>query len=67
MPPQLPFPIPLEDCLSVYREMLKSYPANKILVSGGSAGGSGLSNAAPLVLTFNWWCRRQNDPLASKD
>jgi epsilon-lactone hydrolase len=39
-PPDHPFPAPLDDCLSVYREMLKIYPASKILVEGGSAGGN---------------------------
>lgn len=37
--PENPFPLALEDAFSVYRELLKIYPANKIGVFGSSAGG----------------------------
>jgi acetyl esterase/lipase len=61
-PPDHPFPAPLDDCLAVYRELVRQYTAGKILVSGGSAGGnlaaalmlkahdSGLPRPAALVL-----------------
>lgn len=39
-PPDHPFPVPLDDCLSVYRELLKKHRANEVLVAGGSAGGN---------------------------
>lgn len=39
-PPDHPFPAPLDDCLTVYREILKRHAANKVLVAGGSAGGN---------------------------
>lgn len=40
MPPDHPFPVPLDDCLAVYRDMIKHYRPEKILVSGGSAGAN---------------------------
>ncbi|MCE7796741.1 alpha/beta hydrolase [Sphingobium sufflavum] len=40
MPPDHPFPVPLDDCLAVYRDMTKRYRPEKILVSGGSAGAN---------------------------
>jgi len=40
MPPAHPYPAALDDCLSGYRELLKSYAPKDILVSGGSAGGN---------------------------
>jgi monoterpene epsilon-lactone hydrolase len=40
MPPDYPYPTPLEDCLSVYRALLKVKPPEKIVVGGGSAGGN---------------------------
>jgi epsilon-lactone hydrolase len=39
--PEYPFPIPIEDCLSVYRALLaEGIPATKIVFSGDSAGGN---------------------------
>jgi monoterpene epsilon-lactone hydrolase len=40
MPPDHPFPAALDDCVTVYRELLKSYDAGKIVVAGASAGGN---------------------------
>lgn len=47
MPPDHPFPAPLDDCLAAYRDLLDHYPANEIFVSGNSAGGN---LAAALIL-----------------
>jgi prepilin-type processing-associated H-X9-DG protein len=40
IPPDHPYPAALEDCVAVYQDLLKSYPAEKIVVSGISAGGN---------------------------
>ena len=40
MPPDHPYPTPLDDCISVYRALLEVRPPEKILVGGGSAGGN---------------------------
>ena len=40
MPPSHPFPTPLDDCLAAYRALLEVRPADKIAVSGSSAGGN---------------------------
>jgi monoterpene epsilon-lactone hydrolase len=62
MPPGHPYPAGLDDCLDVYRAMLKEYGAKNILVSGESAGGNlaaalmhrikdaGLARPAALIL-----------------
>jgi monoterpene epsilon-lactone hydrolase len=47
MPPDHPFPAGLDDCVAVYRELLKSYDPKKIVVAGASAGGN-LSGAVAL-------------------
>jgi acetyl esterase/lipase len=47
MPPAHPYPAALDDCLAAYRAALDTLPAEKIIVSGGSAGGN---LAAALVL-----------------
>ena len=47
MPPDHPYPAALDDCLTVYRALLRSHAAERIVVSGGSAGGN---LAAALVL-----------------
>lgn len=39
MPPDFPYPAALDDALAVYRELLKSYPPEKIGVFGTSTGG----------------------------
>lgn len=39
MPPDFPYPAALDDALAVYRELLKTYPPEKIGVFGTSTGG----------------------------
>ena len=46
-PPEHPYPAGLDDCLAVYRELLKRYQPQNIIVGGLSAGGN---LAAALVL-----------------
>lgn len=40
MPPDHPFPTPLDDCLAVYRGLLERTPVSKVVVDGASAGGN---------------------------
>ena len=40
MPPDHPYPIPLDDCLAVYRALLEVKRPEQIVVGGGSAGGN---------------------------
>jgi acetyl esterase/lipase len=40
MPPDHPYPTPLDDCVAVYRALLDVRPPEKIVVGGGSAGGN---------------------------
>jgi acetyl esterase/lipase len=40
MPPDHPYPTPLDDCLAVYRALLDVRPSEQIVVGGGSAGGN---------------------------
>jgi monoterpene epsilon-lactone hydrolase len=47
MPPDHPFPTPLDDCMTAYRALLDERPAEDIIVGGASAGGN---LAAALVL-----------------
>jgi acetyl esterase/lipase len=47
MPPDHPFPTPLDDCLAAYRLLLDERHPNEIIVSGASAGGN---LAAALIL-----------------
>lgn len=47
MPPDHPYPTPLDDCLTVYRALLRSYRPEDIIVGGASAGGN---LAAALIL-----------------
>ena len=63
MPPDHPYPAPLDDCLTVYRALLADHRPEDIIVGGGSAGGNlaaalmlrardaGLPPPAALVLT----------------
>lgn len=46
MPPDHPFPTPLDDVLEAYRWLLDRYPAQNIAVYGPSAGG----NLAPAMI-----------------
>jgi acetyl esterase/lipase len=47
MPPDHPYPAALDDCIAVYRALLRERSPNEIIVSGGSAGGN---LAAALIL-----------------
>lgn len=40
MPPDHPYPAPLDDCLAAYRALLNAYAPQKIVVGGISAGGN---------------------------
>jgi epsilon-lactone hydrolase len=40
MPPDHPFPAPLDDCLTVYRALLQQRGPEHIIVGGASAGGN---------------------------
>lgn len=40
LPPEHPFPAGLDDGLATYRAALRSYPAERIVVGGRSAGGN---------------------------
>ena len=40
MPPEFPYPAAVDDCLAVYRELLKEYEPRRIAISGASAGGN---------------------------
>ena len=40
MPPDHPYPAPLDDCLTVYRALLCDHRPEEIIVGGGSAGGN---------------------------
>ncbi len=48
-PPKHPYPAAINDCISVYTELLRSYNPQNIIFSGASAGG-GLSVATALAL-----------------
>jgi len=62
LPPDHPYPAALDDCMAIYRHVLKHYAANNIVIGGRSAGGNlaaatvlrardeGLSLPAALVL-----------------
>jgi epsilon-lactone hydrolase len=47
MPPDDPFPVPLDDCVTAYRALLDEREPTEIVVSGTSAGGN---LAAALIL-----------------
>ena len=40
MPPDHPFPAAPEDCVAVYRELLKTYDPASVVIGGSSAGGN---------------------------
>jgi acetyl esterase/lipase len=40
MPPDHPYPTPLDDCVTVYRALLRDHRPEQIIVGGGSAGGN---------------------------
>jgi prepilin-type processing-associated H-X9-DG protein len=47
MPPDHPYPAPLDDCVAVYRALLQDHDATEVIVGGSSAGGN---LAAALIL-----------------
>jgi len=47
MPPDHPYPTPLDDCVAAYRALLQDHRPEDIIVGGGSAGGN---LAAALIL-----------------
>jgi epsilon-lactone hydrolase len=47
MPPDNPYPAPLDDCVSVYRAILEDHRPEDVMVAGTSAGGN---LAAALIL-----------------
>jgi len=47
MPPDDPYPAPLDDCLTAYQALLREHRPEDIIVRGGSAGGN---LAAALIL-----------------
>ncbi|HWW64844.1 MAG TPA: alpha/beta hydrolase [Sphingomonadaceae bacterium] len=49
MPPDHPFPAPLEDCVAVYKALLETIDSSRIVIGGGSAGGN-LAAAATLMI-----------------
>lgn len=49
MPPDFPFPAGLDDCVAVYREIIKQYDPKKVFISGASAGGN-LTGAVALKI-----------------
>ncbi len=40
MPPDHPYPAPLDDCVAAYRKLLNLHRPEEIIVGGGSAGGN---------------------------
>lgn len=48
-PPDHPYPAALDDCVAVYRELLKTYRPDQIVISGASGGGN-LAAAVPLKI-----------------
>lgn len=40
MPPDHPYPVALDDCMTVYRHLVDQYGADRILIGGRSAGGN---------------------------
>jgi acetyl esterase/lipase len=40
MPPDHPYPAPLDDCFAVYSALLETTPAEQVVVAGASAGGN---------------------------
>ena len=40
MPPDHPYPAPLDDCVAAYRALLRDHRPDEIIVRGGSAGGN---------------------------
>jgi len=49
MPPDHPFPAAPEDCLAVYRELIKTHDPGRVVIGGSSAGGN-LAAATALMI-----------------
>lgn len=49
MPPDHPFPTAPDDCLAVYRELIKTVSPSRIVIGGSSAGGN-LAAATTLMI-----------------
>ncbi len=49
VPPDHPYPAALDDCVAVYRELLKTYKPGDVVISGASGGGN-LAAAAALKI-----------------
>ena len=60
MPPDHPYPAPLDDCVAVYRNMLQDARPEEIVVGGASAGGN---LAAALLLRARDECAADHRPL----
>ena len=40
MPPDHPYPLPLDDCVAAYRALLQDHQPDEIIVGGSSSGGN---------------------------
>ena len=56
MPPDYPYPAAMDDAMAVYRELLKTYPPEKIGVFGTSTGGG-------MTLALVLRCKKEGLPL----
>ena len=56
MPPDYPYPASMDDAMAVYRELLKTYPPEKIGVFGTSTGGG-------MTLALVLRCKKEGLPL----
>ena len=60
MPPDHPFPAAIEDCVSVYRELIKRYDPKRIAISGGSAGANLTATVALKIRDLGLRCRQHS-------
>lgn len=56
MPPDFPYPAAMDDAIAVYRELLKTMPAENIGVFGASTGGG-------MTLALTLWAKAEGLPL----
>ena len=54
--PEHPYPAALQDCLAVYRWLLKEHPGAPVLLSGECGGGG-------LAVSLTLWLREHGEPL----